>query len=95
VWRPAEYVITAVKEKDGYPNTFNTLYLGMAEPGVRRRKSAETRSRDDNPGWLSSDIVILPHPGDDLTGEEISEARVARQFFRPAGRSDIGKNYRD
>lgn len=26
VWRPAEYVITAVKEKDGYPNTFNTFY---------------------------------------------------------------------
>ena len=26
VWRPAEYLITAVKEKDGYPNTFNTFY---------------------------------------------------------------------
>jgi len=26
VWRPAEYVITAVKEKDGYPDTFNTFY---------------------------------------------------------------------
>jgi len=26
VWRSAEYMITAEKEKDGYPNTFNTIY---------------------------------------------------------------------
>ena len=26
VWLPAEYVITAEREKDGYPNTFNTFY---------------------------------------------------------------------
>src|SRR5689334_7949213 len=25
VWQPAEYVITAVKEKEGYPETFNTF----------------------------------------------------------------------
>jgi hypothetical protein len=44
VWCPAEYVITAVKEKDDYPDTFNTFYgpPAVALPRVTM-KEGQTR----------------------------------------------------
>src|SRR5262245_13400372 len=64
----------------------------MAERRVCRRKAAEARSGDDNPGWISGDVVVLSHPGDDLTGKEVGETGVAGQFITPAHRSDVAKN---
>ena len=56
VWRSAEYVITAEKEKDGYPNTVNTFYgpPAVALPRVAMKEGQTQQEVTVNRTWLNT-----------------------------------------
>jgi hypothetical protein len=76
VWRPAEYVITAVKEKDGYPNTFNTFY-GPPPVALPRVTMKEGQTRQEVTVYLGPAYGQLTGKIRDAeTGQPINSVRM-------------------
>ncbi|MDQ3012109.1 MAG: carboxypeptidase-like regulatory domain-containing protein [Acidobacteriota bacterium] len=94
IWRPAEYAITAVKEKEGYPNTHNTFYGSAAVvlpivTMIEGKTHQEVTVRLGPPfGRLTGKIV------DAETGKPIEGVRIELHHANiPANFMSLGTGY--